>query len=138
MGIGWSRGGRRPGNINDSGANLTNGQVPVKTSSRAEIVTNGASFCGVPEICLRRSFAGRQCKAFHKRSKSRSFDRCLGLLDCSVQFPRRETMAFREPADGITARQTLAFGQTIERLEPVSYTHLRAHETRHDLVCRLL
>src|SRR5450759_2406794 len=22
--------------------------------------------------------------------------------------------------------------------EPVSYTHLRAHETRHDLVCRLL
>src|SRR5450756_1965175 len=25
-----------------------------------------------------------------------------------------------------------------ERVEPVSYTHLRAHETRHDLVCRLL
>jgi len=24
------------------------------------------------------------------------------------------------------------------RLTPVSYTHLRAHETRHDLVCRLL
>src|SRR5665648_72600 len=24
------------------------------------------------------------------------------------------------------------------RLYPVSYTHLRAHETRHDLVCRLL
>src|SRR5450756_203988 len=23
-------------------------------------------------------------------------------------------------------------------LHPVSYTHLRAHETRHDLVCRLL
>ena len=23
-------------------------------------------------------------------------------------------------------------------LGPVSYTHLRAHETRHDLVCRLL
>src|SRR5450759_5404039 len=23
-------------------------------------------------------------------------------------------------------------------LSPVSYTHLRAHETRHDLVCRLL
>src|SRR5450759_5512128 len=25
-----------------------------------------------------------------------------------------------------------------EGREPVSYTHLRAHETRHDLVCRLL
>src|SRR5450756_2826169 len=23
-------------------------------------------------------------------------------------------------------------------IQPVSYTHLRAHETRHDLVCRLL
>src|SRR5450756_1162588 len=23
-------------------------------------------------------------------------------------------------------------------IDPVSYTHLRAHETRHDLVCRLL
>ena len=26
----------------------------------------------------------------------------------------------------------------ILRYVPVSYTHLRAHETRHDLVCRLL
>src|SRR5450756_3019087 len=31
--------------------------------------------------------------------------------------------------DGLSARENLA---------PVSYTHLRAHETRHDLVCRLL
>eukprot|EP01016_Furgasonia_blochmanni_P003668 TRINITY_DN11437_c0_g1_i2.p1 TRINITY_DN11437_c0_g1~~TRINITY_DN11437_c0_g1_i2.p1 ORF type:complete len:101 (-),score=23.18 TRINITY_DN11437_c0_g1_i2:7-309(-) len=26
----------------------------------------------------------------------------------------------------------------LDQLVPVSYTHLRAHETRHDLVCRLL
>src|SRR5665648_909865 len=26
----------------------------------------------------------------------------------------------------------------VDMLKPVSYTHLRAHETRHDLVCRLL
>src|SRR5665648_572298 len=26
----------------------------------------------------------------------------------------------------------------LQRVWPVSYTHLRAHETRHDLVCRLL
>ena len=25
-----------------------------------------------------------------------------------------------------------------DHADPVSYTHLRAHETRHDLVCRLL
>ena len=27
---------------------------------------------------------------------------------------------------------------TTQHSVPVSYTHLRAHETRHDLVCRLL
>src|SRR5665648_922874 len=31
---------------------------------------------------------------------------------------------------------TLVLGCT--HYPPVSYTHLRAHETRHDLVCRLL
>src|SRR5450756_526596 len=30
------------------------------------------------------------------------------------------------------------FGNAPDRYIPVSYTHLRAHETRHDLVCRLL
>src|SRR5450756_719460 len=29
-------------------------------------------------------------------------------------------------------------GTEIADIHPVSYTHLRAHETRHDLVCRLL
>src|SRR5450756_2881881 len=29
-------------------------------------------------------------------------------------------------------------GATAATVNPVSYTHLRAHETRHDLVCRLL
>src|SRR5450756_2995066 len=29
-------------------------------------------------------------------------------------------------------------GDLMSRLTTVSYTHLRAHETRHDLVCRLL
>src|SRR5450756_1514892 len=29
-------------------------------------------------------------------------------------------------------------GATMDKEGPVSYTHLRAHETRHDLVCRLL
>src|SRR5665648_1020498 len=30
------------------------------------------------------------------------------------------------------------FEKILEGAKPVSYTHLRAHETRHDLVCRLL
>src|SRR5665648_740739 len=29
-------------------------------------------------------------------------------------------------------------GSAGDAREPVSYTHLRAHETRHDIVCRLL
>ena len=29
-------------------------------------------------------------------------------------------------------------GEVKSQYGPVSYTHLRAHETRHDLVCRLL
>src|SRR5450759_2118070 len=45
---------------------------------------------------------------------------------------------------GFTVASLLcALAQNIEemvlfRLLPVSYTHLRAHETRHDIVCRLL
>ena len=31
-----------------------------------------------------------------------------------------------------------ALKMNYSRAAPVSYTHLRAHETRHDLVCRLL
>src|SRR5665648_1210222 len=37
-----------------------------------------------------------------------------------------------------TAGYTLANHRRKGRPIPVSYTHLRAHETRHDLVCRLL
>src|SRR5665648_1205975 len=41
--------------------------------------------------------------------------------------PRRRSRTWRAPPGRRSARWT-----------PVSYTHLRAHETRHDLVCRLL
>src|SRR5450756_643279 len=45
-----------------------------------------------------------------------------------------------EPCPGFAA--LLPGGRPVRgrraRREPVSYTHLRAHETRHDLVCRLL
>src|SRR5450756_2897574 len=38
----------------------------------------------------------------------------------------------------ITGHHRDTIGNLIEDLASVSYTHLRAHETRHDLVCRLL
>src|SRR5665648_812778 len=49
-------------------------------------------------------------------------------------------------AMGMSENASLGFASTFGAIEknmglttdPVSYTHLRAHETRHDLVCRLL
>src|SRR5450756_760654 len=35
-------------------------------------------------------------------------------------------------------RRPLGMRHHAGHIAPVSYTHLRAHETRHDLVCRLL
>src|SRR5450756_2835177 len=39
---------------------------------------------------------------------------------------------------GVTLFGLCIAGALAGYLMPVSYTHLRAHETRHDLVCRLL
>src|SRR5665648_1212348 len=47
---------------------------------------------------------------------------------------RKTTCQDRFPKYGLCA--TLSFH--IHGIRTVSYTHLRAHETRHDLVCRLL
>src|SRR5450756_1634756 len=38
----------------------------------------------------------------------------------------------------IPEQDRFEFQLDMRRITPVSYTHLRAHETRHDLVCRLL
>src|SRR5665648_171087 len=50
--------------------------------------------------------------------------------------------AYSELSDVITSINDAHIYRYITKpwntLEPVSYTHLRAHETRHDLVCRLL
>src|SRR5450756_3226554 len=46
----------------------------------------------------------------------------------------------RQPAHGrvICLRRRCSTAPHLSSPAPVSYTHLRAHETRHDLVCRLL
>src|SRR5450756_918561 len=52
----------------------------------------------------------------------------------------REWLAslYRDQLAAVTLRRKLAAVRGLFRFMPVSYTHLRAHETRHDLVCRLL
>ena len=42
------------------------------------------------------------------------------------------------PGQGRAGGRQAALGQHFHRAQPVSYTHLRAHETVLDLVCRLL
>ena len=54
------------------------------------------------------------------------------LVQSRVDTVRREQQT-QDPA-----RYSLLVVQRREALQPVSYTHLRAHETVLDLVCRLL
>src|SRR5450756_915636 len=46
-------------------------------------------------------------------------------------------IAATAPQHGLRLLPERAVCSELPRLEAVSYTHLRAHETRHDLVCRL-
>src|SRR5665648_1229480 len=51
-------------------------------------------------------------------------------------FHRTDTMVIK--GETFSRELWLAISVIITLFYPVSYTHLRAHETRHDLVCRLL
>src|SRR5450756_2000892 len=53
------------------------------------------------------------------------------------RLPRPEQAARRVPSR-VERAPALWYTSPVEPSGPVSYTHLRAHETRHDLVCRLL
>src|SRR5450756_2897630 len=56
--------------------------------------------------------------------------------------PEEESMQNAQLLSTVAAMLLLTVGaasaQDMKKDEAVSYTHLRAHETRHDLVCRLL
>src|SRR5450759_2124189 len=62
----------------------------------------------------------------------------VGENAASKIYVRNKIKACREV--GIRSEEHLIGGDRSQEnvLKPVSYTHLRAHETRHDLVCRLL
>src|SRR5450756_2345272 len=56
-----------------------------------------------------------------------------------VKAARSDAAVIADPAASsqrLLTRKTPS--RTLDTSRPVSYTHLRAHETRHDLVCRLL
>src|SRR5665648_1189120 len=62
------------------------------------------------------------------------------IIDAAEQRMNRTPTAIAFPLyDFIVSRlRCLNTGTRRQGDAPVSYTHLRAHETRHDLVCRLL
>ena len=70
----------------------------------------------------------------------------LLVLACALVKDKKETMGYeRTMNDGEILRRLAGYAKpywakfvVVLFLMPVSYTHLRAHETRHDLVCRLL
>src|SRR5450756_2298646 len=65
---------------------------------------------------------------------------CGSLTAYAMMSPARTSRSPVAPAT--TPAPEMAISSTVDALEctgtSVSYTHLRAHETRHDLVCRLL
>src|SRR5450756_2726690 len=60
----------------------------------------------------------------------------LGHASLPAEVVRGFFMQVATESTMMRSGRTLMARITID--EPVSYTHLRAHETRHDLVCRLL
>src|SRR5450756_2956839 len=85
------------------------------------------------------SSVNRSGRSFRQRSSNRSSRRVTFMLllpRTSVYFRlviRRLSLSSSVPSFPTITTSCLASGNI-----PVSYTHLRAHETRHDLVCRLL
>src|SRR5450756_420590 len=61
----------------------------------------------------------------------------LLLFDLIFYLPQVISVVFSQ-RPGILFKLVINIGYMTVYLSPVSYTHLRAHETRHDLVCRLL
>src|SRR5450756_1338037 len=69
------------------------------------------------------------------------------VLETPAGLIRARTLALINPAGvskttfvygSVTGTIPISTAQVAAPMEPVSYTHLRAHETRHDIVCRLL
>src|SRR5665648_1218709 len=87
----------------------------------------------VPVGATRAAAASRAARVGGRRTLPRcgGAEVAAAIADCSraMMWPWSRIMA---PAPVVANRWRAI------TIPPVSYTHLRAHETRHDLVCRLL
>src|SRR5450756_2687621 len=79
------------------------------------------------------------------RKQSKTFSKSIWIHQNLCLFQSNTPLACcgdgklpREPLIIIRFTNSVFGLLTFARIKSVSYTHLRAHETRHDLVCRLL
>src|SRR5450756_2428041 len=71
----------------------------------------------------------------------RIFDICHGCRRCVSlcgSFPTLFDLVDQSQTQEVNGVDKKDYWKVVDQCYPVSYTHLRAHETRHDLVCRLL
>src|SRR5665648_578581 len=107
------------------------GQEGVLSSSWHRCVESRARYRG-GNSCLRNSYCGFDGPVYRGGTSTWPADWLRGRRGCYSC--DRNRIVHRMPICGISC-----FAATQHSLPPaVSYTHLRAHETRHDLVCRLL
>src|SRR5450759_2162025 len=104
---------------------------------------------GHARACPRREFVQTRClnEVMHSLSPALALLKC-DLCDADPAYHKlRKIGCFLRGLDLGAASCDNSRSVTVRRppllsacrvREPVSYTHLRAHETRHDLVCRLL
>src|SRR5450756_690102 len=101
------------------------------TSATRANPRRNAKMRGFVATPLARSFAvWRHDRDRARRRAQRASNSCHGG-------PSAEPEDAQHVIDHAWGVAGLLGASSMERL-PVSYTHLRAHETRHDLVCRLL
>src|SRR5450756_333612 len=86
---------------------------------------------------LEKYSCGKQCSCRNHRNAGYLMSRYNATSSGLTQ--AEADLRYLELTGGaLTDDVTISSGKTIDGVDTVSYTHLRAHETRHDIVCRLL
>src|SRR5450759_3438600 len=118
--------------------NTTSCHLP---SLGAGLATKGGSGAGTG-LCGTAAALAVSCSPAAVGMPPASDPPALGLLSwywaCSSRVPAQFRWWSRPHSASRWAMVSLPGRSSAPATTPVSYTHLRAHETRHDLVCRLL
>src|SRR5450759_966176 len=83
-----------------------------------------------------RLLGGRHAAVADDVHRDTSSNPCRVARSRADPFGSSERWGIGWPARSSTIIESVLMGSTSITIFAVSYTHLRAHETRHDLVCR--